>query len=385
MKNWFEIKNTAKSDTAEIYIFDEIGLWGITAKDFISELKQVKASNIHLHINSPGGSVFDGQAIHNAIKNNSAHVTTYVDGIAASIASVIALAGDTVFMPENALLMIHNPSGGCLGESQDMRKLADALDKIRDSIATVYMNKTGKSEEEIIEMMDAETWLTAAEALEAGFIDTVSDPVEMAANFSSEHFKNAPVRLHEAVSRFTNLNTNHSIMDKEIENKNKEIERLTNENKQLLKDAENHTSAIEAAKAEVPEATATELAEAKNQVTTLTKERDTEKTRADAAEKSVTDISATLAEAGIKAEEGKSLTSDQVRAGIDTRASAKAQQICAQQGVDYELPTQAAENAGNSEQEPNSKLEGIDQTKAIFRKQLQAIQKAQFSVSPPNS
>jgi len=184
MKKWFEIKN--KTDKSEIWIYEEIGenWWdgsGITAKGFQKELSEIKASQIDLHINSPGGLVFDGITIHNLLKQHPANVTTYIDGLAASIASVIALAGDKVVMANNALLMIHKASGAVYGNSDDMRDFADKLDKVNGSIAATYTGKTGKDEDEINNLMGAETWLSAVDALEMGFVDEISGDADMTA------------------------------------------------------------------------------------------------------------------------------------------------------------------------------------------------------------
>lgn len=184
MKKWFEIID--KAERAEVWIYEEIGedFWsggGITAKGFQKELSDIKASQIDLHINSPGGLVFDGITIFNLLKQHPANVTTYIDGLAASIASVIALAGDRVIMAENALFMIHKASGMVYGNSDDMRDFAEKLDKVNSSIATTYISKTKKDEKEIDNLMSAETWLTADEALEMGFVDEVAGEIDMAA------------------------------------------------------------------------------------------------------------------------------------------------------------------------------------------------------------
>ena len=181
---WYKIEN--KADKAEIWIYEMIGedFWsggGVTAKNFQKELSAIKASQIDLHINSPGGDVFDGITIYNLIKQHPANVTTYIDGLAASIASVIALSGDKIYMAENALMMIHNPYGCICGDSLDMRDMADRLDKVRDSIAKAYISKTGKTQEEINALMDDETWMSADEAIELGFIDEVTEKMDMAA------------------------------------------------------------------------------------------------------------------------------------------------------------------------------------------------------------
>ena len=204
MKKWFEIIN--KADKAEIWIYEQIGedFWtggGVTAKSFQKELAGIKASQIDLHINSPGGEVFDGITIHNLIKQHPANVTAYIDGLAASIASVIALAGDTVIMAENALFMIHNPWGFAMGDATEMRKTADLLDKIGGSLVTAYASKSGKPDDEISAIMNAETWMTAQEAKDAGFIDEISEQMDLAAcakfvpAMQKAKFKNIPENL----------------------------------------------------------------------------------------------------------------------------------------------------------------------------------------------
>lgn len=192
---WYDIK--AKSDdVAEVWIYDEIGEdWlgeGITAKRFVEEVNALEVPEIALHINSPGGSVFDGQAIYTALKRHSARVTTYIDGIAASIASVVAMAGDTIVMPSNTMLMIHEPWAVALGNSADMRKMADTLDKVGETILNVYAERSDKPREEIAAAMAAETWLTAADALEYGFADEVTNEMRIAANFDLSRFRHAP-------------------------------------------------------------------------------------------------------------------------------------------------------------------------------------------------
>jgi ATP-dependent Clp endopeptidase proteolytic subunit ClpP len=188
MKKWYKIEN--KSDKAEIWIYEEIGEdWfsggGVTAKGFQKELSAIKANQIDLHINSPGGSVQDGIGIYNLIKQHPANVTTYIDGWAASIASIIALAGDEVIMAENGLFMVHNPMGGTVGYSKDHRHMADVLDKVAGTLISTYMCKTQKTEDEIQALMDGDTgegtWLSADEALQFGFIDAISEAIDMAA------------------------------------------------------------------------------------------------------------------------------------------------------------------------------------------------------------
>jgi ATP-dependent protease ClpP protease subunit len=171
---WYRI---ADADAAEalVEIYDEIGYFGITAGDFTRDLGSVKAKTINLRINSPGGSVFDGLTIFNRLREHPATVNVTVDGVAASIASVIAMAGDSVTMGRGAQLMIHNPSGLVMGQSQDMREMADLLDKLaRDSIADVYRAKAGGTAEKWLDLMATETWLSADEAVAHGLADTVA-------------------------------------------------------------------------------------------------------------------------------------------------------------------------------------------------------------------
>ena len=182
---WYEIKALSE-EKAEIWIYEQIGedLWdgsGVTAKGFQKDLAAVKARQIDLHINSPGGVVFDGITIYNLLKQHPAKITTYIDGLAASIASVIALAGDTVVMAENALYMIHNPFGMAYGNAKELRAYADVLEKVGGSMLSAYKAKTGMDEAELLALLDAETWLTAAEAKEHGFVDEIAEEMDMAA------------------------------------------------------------------------------------------------------------------------------------------------------------------------------------------------------------
>ena len=182
MRTWFNITNAA-SDEATIAIFDEIGMWGITAASFERELKAVSAGVINLEINSPGGSVFDGLAIYNMLRASGKTVNVKVMGVAASIASVIAMAGTKISMPANSMIMVHAPSGGVFGTATEMRDMAEVLDKVQASLIGVYMKRTGKTEDEISAMLAKDTWLSADEALALGFADEITDAVELTASF----------------------------------------------------------------------------------------------------------------------------------------------------------------------------------------------------------
>lgn len=191
--SWFEIRCEAHADQAVIYIFDEIGMFGVSANDFAEQLQALgDVDRIELHVNSPGGSVFDGLAIYNLLKRHPAEITVFVDGLAASIASVIVMVGATVIMPENALLMLHRPTGRVVGGVDDMRRMADLLEKTEPGLIAAYRAKSGLSDEKIAELMDAETWLTAEEALELGFADRTEEAVKIAAHFDLSKFKQAP-------------------------------------------------------------------------------------------------------------------------------------------------------------------------------------------------
>lgn len=190
-RTWFEMKKV--EDTGEIFIFDEIGFWGITAKNFIDDFKALgEVKHIKLHINSPGGLIFDGLAIFNLLSRAGAKKTVYIDGIAASIASVIAMAGDEIIMPENAFMFVHDPMGGAWGYAEDLRSVAGTLEKMKAGIITAYRNKTKLDDAAISALMDDETWLTAAEAKELGFADTIEKPVKIAASFNLSKFRGAP-------------------------------------------------------------------------------------------------------------------------------------------------------------------------------------------------
>lgn len=195
----------AKEDqTADIYIYDEIGGWGISARRFTEDLISLgNLSHINLHIHSPGGEVFDGIAIYNQLKNHSATITVYIDGLAASMASVIAMVGDTVIMPKNAMMMIHKPWGVSWGDANDMREYADLLDKLENVLIPAYVAKTGKTTEEITAMLEQETWLDGDECVEHGFADKVIEPVKAMASLTSkriEEFSSMPSAIKNQIT-----------------------------------------------------------------------------------------------------------------------------------------------------------------------------------------
>lgn len=179
-RNWYSIQNKADAPT-EISIHDEIGLYGISAKAFLADLKNVTASEIHLSVHSPGGDVLDGWAMYNALQNHPAKVTAKVEGLAASMASVILMAADRVEMPENSFLMIHNPWTGVVGDAQDMRDTADTLEKIQNGIVSAYASRTKMPREDVEDLMAHSTYISAEEAVEWGFADEVTKSFKAAA------------------------------------------------------------------------------------------------------------------------------------------------------------------------------------------------------------
>ena len=174
--DWYRIENNAGAGTVAVYIYDEIGYFGVTASDFVAELSRIEAAEIHLYINSPGGEIFDGIAIHNVLRSHTARVVVQVDSLAASIASVIAMAGDQIVMAPHSQLMIHDGSGLAIGNAEDMREMAELLDRQSDNIAGIYAERAGGTAGQWRKKMQAETWFTAKEAVDAGLADAVAKP-----------------------------------------------------------------------------------------------------------------------------------------------------------------------------------------------------------------
>ena len=201
-------------------------------RDALKDLGDVKT--INLHINSPGGSVFEGIAIYNMLKQNKAHVNVYVDGLAASIASVIAMSGDAIFMPSNSMLMIHNPWTMAVGNASELRKQADDLDKITESSIQTYLNQAGDKldEETLRQLMDDETWLTAKEAVDYGLATEVIEANKAAASISknfAQRYRHVPERLIQASQK------KHEIKEREDDQELR---------KQLLERYQNNLKAI---------------------------------------------------------------------------------------------------------------------------------------------
>jgi len=195
-REWYRIRCEAGADVAEIWIYDFIGAdWfgeGVSAKSFLDELRALpdSAKTLRVHVNSPGGDVFDAVAIANMLREQSRDkgrtVEMLIEGLAASAATIITSAGDSIKIAENAMLMIHNPSGIVLGEAKDMRSMADALESIRDAIVATYRWVSHLSAEAIQGLMEAVTWMSAEEALANGFVTEVMGPVKVEAHLRPE-------------------------------------------------------------------------------------------------------------------------------------------------------------------------------------------------------
>lgn len=229
-KKYWEFKNKSNNE-ADLYLYIEIASWGggyaaHSAQSFKQELDDLgNIDTLNIYINSPGGDVFEGVTIMNMLKRKKCTKNIYVDGLAASIASVIAMSGDNIIMPSNAMMMIHNAWTVAMGNSNEFRKLADDLEKINTSIRQAYLDKAGDKLDEatLINLMDNESWLTAQECYDYGLCDQVGENTSIAAKFDLN-----------VLSKYRNTPVNY-VVEQVNASKNKEIEA---ENKQKQKEIE---------------------------------------------------------------------------------------------------------------------------------------------------
>lgn len=177
---WYNMAAKGESE-AEISIYGPIGGFDINAKDFAEDLKGIEADTIHLRVDSPGGSVTDGISILNALQRHPAKVITHIDSLAASMGSVVAMAGNEIRMANNALIMIHEPWTVAMGNADELRKNADTLEKMSGNILQAY-SRSQYTPEEVADLMKSETWMTAQEALDAGFVDYIDDGMKAVAS-----------------------------------------------------------------------------------------------------------------------------------------------------------------------------------------------------------
>lgn len=196
----FEVKAEESGDEAEIFLYDtivsdelEAEYWGgVAPESFVRALRGIKAGTIHLRINSPGGSVFAARAIEQALRDHKARVVVHVDGLAASAATFIAMAGDEVVMSKGAMFMIHRASTVAWGNAEDLMDTAGLLEKIDGTLAQTYADRTKQKLEQVAEWMAAETWFTAEEAVEHGFADRIADADVKASAWNLAAYGKAP-------------------------------------------------------------------------------------------------------------------------------------------------------------------------------------------------
>lgn len=198
----FDVRAAAGEGAAEIELYDEIGFWGVTAKDFNAQLREVGPGDLKVKINSPGGDVFDGIAIFNDLVGHQGRVRVEVTGMAASAASIVAMAGDEIVMAENAFMMVHNAWSMVVGNRHDLRDWAGVLDKIDGALAKTYATRSGMGVRTAAKLMDDETWLTAAEAKEKGLADEIAGKIEAKAAFDLSVFAHAPAGLSSPPEAF---------------------------------------------------------------------------------------------------------------------------------------------------------------------------------------
>lgn len=186
----------AGSKTGEVFIYDDIGagfFGGIGAKQVADEINALgKIDTLNVRLNSAGGDVFEGLAIYNFLNRHPAKVIVDIDGMALSIASIIAMAGEEIRIADNAMLMIHDPWTMAVGSADDFRKQADTMDQVKDSLVGVYASRTNRDRAQLSDMMAEETWMTAAEAVDMGFADQVTENLKIAAKFDAKRFRKSP-------------------------------------------------------------------------------------------------------------------------------------------------------------------------------------------------
>ncbi len=200
-RNQYRIENAA-SAAPELFLYGAIGYDGITAAQVVKDLNALgKKKDIIVRIDSPGGNVFDGLNIHNSLVRNTANILVHIDALAASIASIIAMAGVEIHMADNAMMMIHEPACGVFGTADELTKMAGTLRKARENLVGIYARRTGNKDEKVAGWMRDETWFTANEALKAGMVTDITPGQKMVALASREElsqrygYHNAPARV----------------------------------------------------------------------------------------------------------------------------------------------------------------------------------------------
>lgn len=189
-------KIRASGKRAELYLYDAIGediFGGISAQRVVDDVRSLgKVDLINVRINSPGGEVFNGITIYNVLKNHPARIEVDIDGLAASIASIIAMAGDQIRMAKNAMMMVHGANSIAFGTAEDLRKKADLMDQVNENLIQTYVDRTGLEHGKVESMLDEETWMRSDEAMRLGFIDEITEELQMAASVDRAWFKKPP-------------------------------------------------------------------------------------------------------------------------------------------------------------------------------------------------
>jgi len=196
------VRIEAKEKEATIYLYDAIGGWfGIDVEDLVRQIADIKAEVIHLRVNSPGGDVFDARALQTVIMQHPAKVIAHIDGLAASSASFVVIGADEIEMAEGAFFMIHKAWALEIGNAEEMRQTAELLDKVDETIIADFQRKTGQEADTIRAWMEGETWFTAAEALEKGFIDRIFEGEKVDNLFNLSAYRNVPEALTENTNK----------------------------------------------------------------------------------------------------------------------------------------------------------------------------------------
>lgn len=191
---WLDLRSTSP-ESADLFIYSPIGSLPGAAAATLATLAGLPVKRINVRLNSPGGSVFSGLAVYNALRAHPARVVVYIDGLAASVASAVAMAGDEIRIAANAMLMIHAPSGAAAGGADDMRETAAMLDKVADNLRDIYAQRSGLKREAVAEYMKTDTWFSAEEARAAGLVTHIDAAKTASAHFDLSHFHNVPAVL----------------------------------------------------------------------------------------------------------------------------------------------------------------------------------------------
>lgn len=280
------------SSAGELLLYGEIGSWwdDLDALGVVRQLEALNKDQIVVRIHSGGGLILEGLAIYNRLKESAAKVTVHIDGLAASMASVVAMAGDKVIMPENAWMMVHKPWVYTDGNADQLRKTADTLDGFEGSLIGIYAAKSGRSEEEIATLLADETWINAAQALELGFIDEISSPVKAAASIDLSTFNKVPADLLQSMS---------------AQPKAAQSVNSTEENLMSVKDKQGTADPKAANENTVPAANAVDATKAANEAVVNERLRVSEITKVVAMAKMPQETAFTLIESGATVQDAK--------------------------------------------------------------------------------